>query len=366
MLFLNNSIPPLSGMTIPELTEALLKISKNNTIPPYRAKQIFSWIKNGAGNFRDMSSLPLSLIKALEENAIIRASTIKEMHKSSDGTIKLVMSLPNNALIETVLLDSNLSKKSHFTACLSTQAGCPLGCVFCKTGTMGFIRNLETSEIIEQFLYLNDELKKSKGDQTDQKISHIVVMGMGEPLLNLPSLRKALELLCSPSGYCLSKRKITVSTAGISSGIIDLAENGPEIELAVSISSADQGLRSRLMPGLSRHPLSELKEALVYYRKKTGRRITLEMVLLGGINTNPEDARSLINFAKNIDVVINLIPWNPVKDLYFEGKRLKECSQKEIEKFTQMLESGGLAVTRRFRRGRSIAGACGQLGINSG
>ena len=360
---------PISGMTIPEISAALETISEK-TISSYRAKQIFSWITKGAHSFREMTNLPLSLITLLEENFLLRGSSIYNKQSGIDGTRKLVISHSDNTLIETVLLPSsekestqNPAKKNRFTACLSTQVGCPMACVFCKTGTMGFIRNLETAEIVEQFLLLNDELYKKSGElQTDQKISRIVVMGMGEPLLNIQALRKALDIFCDPLGFNLSKRKITISTSGIIEGIIDIAENGPETELAVSLPSAREDLRSRLMPGLINHPLSELKKSLGFYQKKTGRRITIETVLLGGINTGRADAASLINFAKNLDAAINLIPWNPVKDLYFEGKKLIECRQKEIDFFSSLLEKGGCTVTRRFRRGRSIAGACGQLG----
>ena len=360
----------LSGTTLPELAEYLKKIPGGEKQPPYRAKQIFSWIKRGARSFDDMTNLPEEFKKTMKEHAVIRGSRIYKKQCGFDGTIKLVMQLSGGetspigsggstggVLIETVLLPSFSEK--YYTACLSTQAGCPMGCVFCKTGSMGFIRNLETSEIAEPYLFLNDELNMNN------RISNVVVMGMGEPLLNLPALRKALEILCDPSGFGLSKRKITVSTAGICEGIIDMAENGPETALAVSIASACEDLRCRLMPGASKYSLSRLKEALVFYQKKQSRRITIETVLLGGINTGTSDAQALIDFTRNIDVAINLIPWNPVNELYFEGKKLRKSGQKEIENFTSVLENGGLTVTRRYRRGSSIAGACGQLGITA-
>jgi 23S rRNA (adenine2503-C2)-methyltransferase len=348
-------------MTIPELAALLETVTEGQKPPPYRAKQIFSWITQGASGFSEMTNLPPELKKTLEAHAVIRQSTVYKKQCGSDGTIKLTLRLFDGSLIETVLLSSS----NRYTACLSTQAGCPLACVFCKTGTMGFLRNLEASEIVEQFLFLNDELV-NMGDEQKQKnrISNIVIMGMGEPMLNLPALRKALEILSVPSGFGLSKRKITVSTAGICEGIIDMAKNGPEAELAVSLTSAREELRRRLMPGASKYTLAELKDALFFYQKFQGRRITLEMVLLGGINTGPHDARSLIEFAANIDVVINLIPWNPVSALNFEGKKLRQCGKAEIDNFTGVLEKGGLKVTRRYRRGRGIGGACGQLNPN--
>ena len=348
----------LSGMTLPELAEILKKIPGAGTQPSYRTKQIFSWINRGALSYNDMTNIPGEFKKSLNEYTVIRGSKVHKKNYGKDGTIKLVMLLSDGAFIETVLLPSysDAENKKHYTACLSTQAGCPMGCVFCKTGAMGFIRNLDSSEIIEQYLFLNNELNNNN------RISNVVVMGMGEPLLNLPVLRKALGILCDPSGFGLSKRKITVSTAGICEGIIDMAENGPEAELAVSIISAREDLRCRLMPGTSQYSLSKLKETLIFYQEKQSRRITLEMVLLGGINTGTEDAQALIDFTGNLNVVINLIPWNPVKELFFEGKELRKSGQKEIEIFKTMLENGGLSVTQRYRRGSSIAGACGQLG----
>jgi 23S rRNA (adenine2503-C2)-methyltransferase len=220
---------------------------------------------------------------------------------------------------------------------------------------MGFNRNLDSSEIVEQFLFLNGEVNESR-------ISNIVIMGMGEPLLNLCALRKALEMLCGKSGFGISKRKITVSTVGICEGIINIANNGPETELAVSIASAREELRNILIPGISRYPLSDLKEAITIYQKKTGRQITIETVLLGGINTGHEDAKALIGFTKNLDAIINVIPWNPVNELYFDNKKLMAPNPNELKEFISMLKNGGLIVTQRYRRGRSISGACGQLG----
>ena len=364
---------PISGMTVPELTAALKKLPGCENLPSYRAKQIFTWIKQGSLSFGEMTSLPGTLIKTLNENHTVRGSKIRSRLLAGDGTEKLVLELKDGNAIETVLLSADensrekaekscedaFEKAGRFTACLSTQLGCPMGCVFCKTGAMGYVRSLDASEIVEQFLFLSDI---SKEQQTERRLTHIVVMGMGEPLLNLSALRKALEILCSPLGFGISKRKITVSTAGIYEGIFDMAENGPETELAVSITSAREGLRRRLMPGTANYPLSKLKEALLAYQKKYRRRITLEIVLLGGINTGAEDAHALIDFTAHLDAKVNLIPWNPVKGLYFEGKKLRQSGQKEITDFKLMLENGGLTVTRRYRRGGSICGACGQLG----
>ena len=346
-------------MTIPELTEALENIcsGKNNA---YRAKQIFSWICRGSLSFDTMSDLPQSLRTSLEKYACIRGSKQKKRLLDPDGTNKLVLELHDGKCIETVLLPAG---NGRYTACLSVQAGCPMACVFCKTGSMGFLRNLETWEIADQFLFLAGELaEQSKALQKEFRISNIVVMGMGEPLLNISPLRKALDILCDPLGFGISKRKIIISTSGIYNGIVDLAENGPLVDLAFSLVSAREELRRSLMPGTINEPLSKIKQALVLYKKKQGRRITLETVLLGGINTTSEDAKAIITFASGLDATINLIPWNPVDKLLYEGKKLFRPETAEIQNFSRLLKEGGLRVTQRYRRGRSINGACGQLG----
>jgi len=359
------SVPALSGLTIPTLTVIL------NDDKPYRAKQVFSWIAQGAQSFNEMTNLPLQFRKELAKHFVIRKSRVTRRLEDRDGTVKLRLCLEDGASVETVLLAApdtiisghNPELSDHdncrFTACLSTQVGCPIGCVFCKTGSLGFLRNLGTSEIIDQFLYLSDIVRERNGG----RISNIVVMGMGEPLLNLEVLRTAMDILCSKSGFNCSKRKITVSTSGIAKGILDMAENGPQAELALSLTSAREALRNRLMPGVQGNSLAQIKEALRVYQKKQGRRITLEMVLLGGINTGEEEARALAAFASDLSYIINLIPWNPVEGLQFEEENLREPEEKEIESFRVMLEQRGLAVTRRYRRGRSISGACGQLGM---
>jgi 23S rRNA (adenine2503-C2)-methyltransferase len=187
-------------------------------------------------------------------------------------------------------------------------------------------------------------------------------MGMGEPLLNLKELRRSIEVITCDKGLHFSKRRITVSTCGIAEGIADLADKGPDWRLALSLTTADEALRQRLMPATAGRPLSEVKEALRHFQNRGGGRITLETVLLGGINTRPEDATAIAGFAQGLDAAINLIPWNPVEGLNFEGVPLREPTQAEIQTFTARLEKLGLKVTRRFRRGRGISGACGQLG----
>ncbi|MDR1862800.1 MAG: 23S rRNA (adenine(2503)-C(2))-methyltransferase RlmN [Treponema sp.] len=319
-------------------------------LPAFRIKQIFKWICSGVSSFAEMTDLPLALRKFLEENFTPLSGSPGEEFADSDGTVKLRIALEDGANIEAVILGDSEGRK---TACLSTQAGCSMGCVFCKTGKLGFKRNLESAEISSQFLRL---YKK------DPAISHIVIMGMGEPLLNLEALRKSLDFITFKEGLNISRRRITLSTCGIIPGILDLAERGPDIRLALSLTSARQGLRERLMPAAKTYPLPALKESLRHYQKKMKRRITLEAVLLRGVNTGREDAEAAADFAEGLETVVNLIPWNAVEALTFEGKPLRSPRPKEVSDFASALEKRGLKVTRRLGKGRGISGACGQLG----
>lgn len=314
--------------------------------PPYRARQIFEWIYKGASDFESMTNLSAPLRKTLAQTAALRSSRITKILKDKDGTTKLQLEGEDKLFFEAVLLSDKNGRK---TACVSSQIGCAMGCAFCRTGEIGFKRNLSAGEITEQFLYL----EKLSGGSLDS----IVFMGMGEPLLNLGAVRKAISILEDPAGRGFSRRRITLSTSGIVSGIYDLADNGPEIRLALSLLTADEALRKTLMKVTNANPLGDLRRALKYYTEKTKRRITLEIVLLGGINTSETKAKEVAAFAEGITRHINLIPWNAVPGLPF-----KEAGSAECAAFEGYLRSEGLNVTLRKRRGESVAGACGQLG----
>ena len=330
---------PLIGLFPKEISEQLdLKQS-------FRGAQIYKWIYSGTESFDEMTNLSKSDRENLKQNAKIYSSKITQTLKDPDGTIKLQITLSDGLACETVLLTDKEDRK---TACVSCQAGCPMKCAFCQTGQLGFARNLTTGEICEQFLYL---------EKTCGKLDNIVFMGMGEPMLNLEGIRKAIQILTDEKGRNLSARRITLSTSGIIKGIYDLADNGPNIRLAVSLTTADEELRTQLMPVNVANPLSELRKAIGYYAEKSGKRVTLEAALMGEVNTKKESADRLIEFAKGIDVNINLIPWNPVSTLPFH-----EPETGEVRRFMKYLEDAGLNVTLRTRRGRKIGGACGQLG----
>ncbi|MBP5442099.1 MAG: 23S rRNA (adenine(2503)-C(2))-methyltransferase RlmN [Treponema sp.] len=311
----------------------------------FRGRQIFQWISKGASSFMEMTNLDKATREKLEGKASIYSSSVSDVLRDKDGTIKLQITLEDGRAIETVLLTDRENRK---TACVSCQAGCGMGCKFCQTGTLGLGRNLDAGEIVQEFLMMEKEAGT---------LDNIVFMGMGEPMQNVDAIRKAIAVLSSKDGRNLSTRRITLSTCGIIKGIYDMADNGPSIRLAVSLTTADPQLREELMPVTKSNPLPELKKAIEYYTNKTGMRVTLEAALLSGKNTGKDSAGRLIEFASGLDAYINLIPWNPVPNLPFSTPSGSECRE-----FVQMLQKAGLNVNLRTRRGTEIGGACGQLG----
>lgn len=329
----------LSGL-LPEELFSSLELDK-----AFRAKQIFKWIADGARSFAAMTNLPETLRERLTAKARLFSTTVSQTLRDPDGTVKLQISLDDGHAVETVLLTDADGRK---TACVSCQVGCPMNCAFCQTGHIGFARSLTAGEIVEQFYHLEDAVGR---------LDNIVFMGMGEPMLNLGAIRKAVSILTNPEGRMLSRRRITLSTSGICSGIRSLADEGPDIRLAVSLTTADEELRKSLMPVTDANSLADLRAAIAYFIEKTGNRVTLEAALMGGVNTTAAHARELADFARGLNVHVNLIPWNPVPTLPF-----KSPSAAETSAFAKMLEGYGLNVTLRTRRGEKIGGACGQLG----
>ena len=333
----------LCGLLPEELISAL------GITPAFRGTQLFEWIhQKGARDFENMSNLPLSLRNELKgKYGSPFSSRIGDTSIDEDGTVKITILMHDNAAIESVLLQDESERK---TACLSSQIGCALGCTFCRTGTMGLLRNLSAGEIVEQYLHL----RNSFGD-----IQNIVFMGMGEPMMNLDEVLKAIDILHHPKGLNIGMRRITISTSGVVPGIDRLARTGLQLRLAVSLISANQELRAELMPIARTTDLKQLQDALIRFQEKQQRRITLEYVIFRGRNTRPADAAALADFVRPLRVLINLIPWNPVKGLGFE-----EPTEEEVRKFQEMVEKRGLATSRRYRRGRGVNGACGQLAVD--
>lgn len=311
----------------------------------FRADQIFKWIACGAKTFGAMSNLSLELRKTLSDTFSVFSTSVFKTEIDSDGTIKLGIELSDKARVETVLLFDKAKRK---TACVSCQAGCPIKCAFCKTGSLGFLRNLSAGEITEQFFHLEEKAGI---------LSNIVFMGMGEPMLNLPEIKKAVSILTHPKGRNLSKRHITVSTSGICSGIYEMADKGPDVRLAVSLTTADEDLRKELMPVARSNSLKDLKKAIGYFNTRSSKRVTLELALLKGVNTSHKAAEQVIAFADGLNCHLNLIPWNPVAGLNF-----KTPSPSEVNNFERLLKKAGLNTTLRQKRGQGISGACGQLG----
>ena len=312
---------------------------------PFRGRQIFKWIYSGAEDFSEMTNLSKELRARLSEKAALRSCAVKNILRDDDGTVKLQIETSDALAVETVLL---VDKEGRKTACVSCQAGCAMGCAFCKTGTLGLARNLSAAEIVEQFLFLEKEVGL---------LSNIVFMGMGEPTQNLGAIRKSIEILSSVEGRALSPKRITISTCGITRGIYEIADEGPKVRLALSLTSAEQNLRETLMPTAKANPLSELKAALAYYSEKTGFRATLEVPLLAGKNSDEKSAKKIAEFARALSANVNVIAWNEVEGLPFSSPSREEC-----DAFLKTLRDSGANATLRRRRGSKIAGACGQLG----
>jgi 23S rRNA (adenine2503-C2)-methyltransferase len=331
-----------AGLLPEELTVAL------SLRPAFRGRQVFRWIASGAASFADMTDLPAADRERLSPMPLY-SSTIDASIASDDGSVKLKIRLSDGAAVESVLLTD---AEGRMTACLSTQVGCPMACAFCKTGTLGFLRNLDQDEMVEQYLHL----AALRG-----KPSNIVFMGMGEPLINLEALRRAITIFTHPDGFAISRRKITISTCGIAPAIRDLADNGPHVRLAVSLTAATDELRSALMPVNRSWNLAALKDALLYYQQKTGDRITLEAAIMGGENSSVASASAMADWIYPLNVQVNVIPWNPVPGLPY-----REPERGEAAAFEAELVRRGVNAIRRARRGRGVSGACGQLGDTLG
>jgi 23S rRNA (adenine2503-C2)-methyltransferase len=299
-----------------------------------------------------MTDLPRPLREALAREYDVGRATVTTMQSATDGTTKLLLHLRDGKPIETVLLPY----ADRTSVCISSQVGCPVGCVFCATATMGFGRNLTTGEMVDQVLTAG-ELARERA--VVPRITHVVVMGMGEPLLNVGPLLKAIHLLHDEVG--LSLRHITVSTAGYVPGMRQLADAGLPVTLALSLHAPTDAARASLIPMSRRYGLQDVFAAVQYYTEKTGRRVTLEYLLLAGVNDTEEDARTLARLTKGYLTHVNLIPWNPADSF----SRFAAPGTGRIRAFRRILEQHGLTVTQRVERGREIDAACGQLAVKS-
>jgi len=328
-----------------ELTKLLVELGE----PKFRAKQVWQWLyKKYVTDFAEMRNVPKALIEKLQASAAIHTAVIASEQFSKDGrTHKILFQLPDGQLIETVLM----RYEKRRTLCISTQVGCAMGCVFCATGQMGFFRNLTVGEIVAQVLYFAHELA-----QTNEHVTNIVMMGMGEPLHNYNNTLAALDRLTEEQSFNLGARKITISTVGLVPAIRRYADEQRQTPLAISLHAATDEERNKLIPVNGRYPIDDLMDACDYYIAKTGRRLTFEWALISGENDTIEQARALGNLLHGMLCHVNLIPLNPTSG-YSGGPSSKE----RVDGFINELSLYGVSSTVRVRRGIDIQAGCGQL-----
>ena len=315
----------------------------------FRGNQVYEWLwSKGAHSFEDMTNISKSTRAMLEEHFVINHIQVDSMQRSSDGTVKNAVRLHDGLIVESVLIPT----ESRTTACVSSQVGCSLNCNFCATARLKRMRNLNPDEIYDQVAAINKESLL----YYNHKLSNIVFMGMGEPLMNYNNVLKAIEKITSEEGLGMSPKRITVSTSGIPKMIKKMADDEVKFNLAVSLHSAIDEIRTKIMPFNETFPLSDLKDALKYWYAKTERRVTYEYVVWDGINDDKESINALIKFCKHIPCKVNLIEYNPIDDGEYQ-----QASQNAINNYISNLEMHGIVVNVRRSRGKDIDAACGQL-----
>lgn len=351
----NHAMLNLLNLTLPELTHWM---QTELGEPKFRAVQVWQWIwQKMARDFEAMSDVSKACRARLAEKARIVWPRVAALEESRDGTSKFLLRLEDGALVETVLIPSDSREGvRRWTQCLSSQVGCAMGCTFCSTGQMGFERNMDMGEILGQILVAREYLGDNRPDWP--VLRNLVFMGMGEPLLNLRELMRALESLNNDRGLNFSPRRITVSTCGIEKGLAELGASGLAY-LAVSLHAPNQDLRARIMPRAARWPLDQLLAALKSYPLKTRERITFEYLLLGGVNDGPEQARELARLVHEVGKgkgKLNLIVYNPVEDAPYAAP-----DEARVLAFEQYLWKRQITAIVRKSKGQDIKAACGQL-----
>ena len=315
--------------------------------PVYRAKQLIRWVVDQrAGSFDVMTNLPKQLRDGLAESWTVFSTAVAYHGESPDGTDKLLLTCNDGKQIECVLM----SEDDRRTVCISTQVGCGMGCVFCASGLKGVVRNLTRGELIEQILRLRNLLP----DQ--ERLTNIVVMGMGESLANLDNLISALDWICSSDGLGMSQRRITISTVGLPEKMYKLAALDRQYHLAVSLHAPTESLRNELVPVNEKVGLTAVVEAADAYFQQSGRQVTFEYVMLSGVNDRREDAKELADLLKSRKAHVNVIPYNPVAGLPFQRP-----SPEAVRRFVDAVRKGGVSISVRKTKGQPIDAACGQL-----
>ena len=315
----------------------------------FRGNQVYEWLwSKGAHTFEDMSNVAKTTRKMLEDNFVINHIKVDTMQRSEDGTVKNAVRLHDGLVVESVLIPTN----TRTTACVSSQVGCSLDCNFCATARLKRMRNLEPAEIYDQVIAIDRESRL----YYNHPLSNIVFMGMGEPLMNYNNVMKAIEMITSNEGLGMSPKRITLSTSGVPKMIRKLADDDVKFKLAVSLHSAIEEIRSRIMPFSASFPLIDLREALEYWYKKTKSKISYEYVVWKDINDNKASIDALVKFCKYVPCKVNLIEYNPIDDGEFQ-----QASQESINAYIKALEASGIVVKVRRSRGKDIDAACGQL-----
>lgn len=334
---------PLLDASTAELSSWMLERGH----PPYRARQVVRWVfDRRAESFESMSDLPKGLRAGLDAEWAVFGTTLAHHHVSPDGTDKLLLRCQDGRAVECVLM----AEGDRRTVCISSQVGCGMGCVFCASGLKGVERNLTTAEILEQVLRSRNMLPP------DDRLSNLVVMGMGESLANLDNLIPALDRLCSPEGLNFGQRRVTISTVGLPEKMRKLADLDRQYHLAVSLHAPTPGLRDELVPINAKVGLGPVMEAADAYFRRTGRQVTFEYVLLADLNDRPEDAEALGALLVGRKAHVNLIPYNPVAGLPY-----RRPSADSIQRFERIVKGRGVSVSVRKTKGREIDAACGQL-----
>ena len=324
----------------------------DNNLKPFRAKQIFKWLyEKRVNSFDLMSDISKDLQTKLNNDFYIQTLNIKAHQISKDGTQKFLFELPDGCLVESVLMVFDYG----FSACVSSQVGCNMGCKFCASGLLKKQRDLTAGEIVGQALMIQRELDKQEG-----RLGNIVVMGTGEPFDNYDNVMKAMSIINSPYGLEIGSRHISISTCGVVPGILRFANENVQYNLAISLHASNNELRSRLMPINNAYPLEVLFDALKKYSGLNNRRLTFEYLLLKGINDKKENAEEIKELLKGLNAYINLIPYNSVKENEFETS-----SEENALRFYDLLKKNGVAVTLRQKKGDDIDAACGQLRANN-
>ena len=319
----------------------------------FRGNQVYEWLwQKSVHSFEAMTNISVQTREVLNSNFVINHIQVDQMQRSSDGTIKNAVRLHDGLVVESVLIPT----KSRTTACVSSQVGCSLDCRFCATARLKRMRNLNPDEIYDQVVAIDNESRLYH----DRPLSNIVFMGMGEPLMNYNNVLKAIDKITSKEGLGMSPRRITVSTSGVPKMIRKMADDEVKFNLAVSLHSARDEVRTKIMPFNATFPLRDLRDSLQYWYAKTHKKITYEYVVWDGINDRQEDIDALIQFCKFAPSKVNLIEYNPIDDGEFQ-----QASETAIQNYINQLEMSNVVVTVRRSRGKDIDAACGQLANKS-